>query len=90
MNNNGGDRINKKVQQILKKMVDGSGLVGMGRMVQEELGKIGRGKKGENAGDTPIPGRRGAKPSPTKKRKVKEEHSEEEDQKPVAYESEDE
>lgn len=41
VNNNGGDRINKKIQQILGKLV--STYPGAENMVKEEVGKMGRG-----------------------------------------------
>ena len=79
VNNNGGDRINKKVQQILKKMADGSGLPGAGGMIQEEIAKLGRMKKGPGGGvgSAPSSPKKGnGKPSPGKKRKVEEESRE--------------
>lgn len=47
VSNNGGDRINKKLQQVLKSM---AGSVGAEGMVAEELAKLGRTKKGSAGG----------------------------------------
>ena len=78
----GGERINKKIQQILKKA--GSAIPGAGGVVEEEMAKM-KGKKGT---PTPIPTKKRGKnnqtsaPTPTKKggkkRKVESEDEEEE------------
>ena len=61
---NGGDRINKKIQQLLRKV--GAGIPGAKEVVTEELAKIGRGGGGK--GKTPTPTKKGGK-----KRKVESE-----------------
>jgi hypothetical protein len=58
---NGGDRINKKIQQLLRKV--GAEIPGAKEVVTEELAKIGRGGGGK--GKTPTPTKKGGK-----KRKV--------------------
>jgi hypothetical protein len=64
---NGGDRINKKIQQLLRKV--GAGIPGAKEVVTEELAKIGRGGGGK--GKTPTPTKKGGK-----KRKVESEDEE--------------
>nr|XP_019011134.1 uncharacterized protein I206_04446 [Kwoniella pini CBS 10737]OCF49915.1 hypothetical protein I206_04446 [Kwoniella pini CBS 10737] len=51
VNNNGGDRINKKIQQLLKKLCESQ--VGSQDIVGEEVKKIGK-SRNENTG-TPSP-----------------------------------
>jgi hypothetical protein len=80
----GGDKINKKIQQILKK-AEGA-ITGAGGVVDEEMIKV-KGKKGTST-PTPTPTKKGGKinqtsaPTPTKnggkKRKVESEEEEEE------------
>ena len=64
VNKNGGDRINKKIQQILKKMLEANGVEDASGLVQDEVAKVGRSKKGP--GGTPSP-----KKTPTKGKKRK-------------------
>ena len=70
---NGGDRINKKIQQLLRRV--GAGIPGAKEVVNEELAKIGRGGGGK--GKTPTPTKKGGKKrkveSEDEKEKVKEE-----------------
>jgi hypothetical protein len=60
--NNRGDRINKKLQQVLKSMAAGVGAEGM---VAEELAKLGRTKKAPGGGA----GRGRASPATSKSKK---------------------
>lgn len=86
----GGDKINKKIQQILKKA--GSAIPGAGGVVDEEMAKI-KGKKGTA---TPTPAKKGLKTNPTptstpskkggKKRKIEGEEEEEEKEEEVKEE----
>jgi hypothetical protein len=68
---NGGDRINKKIQQLLKKV--GAGIPGAKEVVTEELAKIGRGGGGKGKNPTSTPTKKGGK-----KRKVESEEEDEE------------
>jgi hypothetical protein len=61
---NGGDKINKKTQQLLKKLC--GQVSGAEMIVDEEVKKLSKGKQGGKAS----PAKGG---SPTKKRKVKDE-----------------
>ncbi|WRT66418.1 uncharacterized protein IL334_003374 [Kwoniella shivajii] len=66
VSDNGGDRINKKIQQILKKLCDT--YPGFQGMVEEEVKNMAKGKSTGNG--TPSPKKNGSTP---KKRKVKDE-----------------
>lgn len=73
INGNGGDRINKKISQVLKKMLEANGVAAGGAMVSEEVARLSRSKKGENTAASP-------KKTPTKgkTRKVKVKYDEDE------------
>lgn len=69
VNNNRGDRINKKIHQVLEEMLDANGVADAGAMVGGEIAKSKRAMRA-----TPSP-----KKTPTKgkKRKAKDEDDEE-------------
>lgn len=73
---NGGDKINKKIKQFLKKV--GAAIPGAEGVVDEEIGKVGRGSKGKTVTPCPAKEKEGAG-GMGKKSKVDVKDEEEED-----------
>ncbi|WWC89276.1 uncharacterized protein L201_004197 [Kwoniella dendrophila CBS 6074] len=74
VSDNGGDRINKKIQQILKKMCDS--YPGSQGIVEEEVKNVSKNKN--NSKTTPSPKNSPKKSPKNKKRKVEQEDEEDE------------